>query len=176
MYLRYKYTRTHNQHSTTNNKQHINKTPAPWTPLVPSFQRLQINRWVWLPNVAGGVQSPQHNNAMFLCETVSLFYWLLFCRSLSSKLTDKRHVFLVNICAFLLTVASIESTCTISAVCRYFFANVSPILIMFWCDFGQKREGGGTMVTMFPRGVWYLVALSLFVLIKVKNRDVGSYT
>ncbi len=34
---------------------------------------------------------------------------------------------------------------------------------MFWHDFG--KEGGGAMVTMFPRGAWYLVALSLLHLI-----------
>ena len=63
-----------------------------------------------------------------------------------------------------ITVASNQHALT-SRVIQYFFGNVSPVLMMFWHNFGQ--EGGeGAMVTMFPRGAWYLVALSLLHLIK----------
>jgi hypothetical protein len=101
--------------------------------------------------------------------TVSFFHWLLFCRLLNGELADKRYVFQVNICAFLLAVAS-NQCALIPAVRRYIFAYASPVLVMFWHDFGQ---GGGAMVTMFPRGAWRgtilgTIALSLLNLIKKK--------
>ncbi len=65
-------------------------------------------------------------------------------------------------CAFLSAVAS-NRCALIPAVRQYFFAGVSLVLVMFWHDFGQ--EGGGAMVTMFPRGAWYSTALSLIHLI-----------
>jgi hypothetical protein len=45
------------------------------------------------------------------------------------------------------------------AVCQYFFADVSPFFVMFWHDL--RQEGWGAMVTMFRRGAWCLVSLSL---------------
>jgi len=47
---------------------------------------------------------------------------------------------MINLRAFLSAVASNQRALT-PAVCQYFFANVSPFLIMFWHDFGQKGEG-----------------------------------
>jgi len=79
----------------------------------------------------GDAQSPQHCNAIFNVKiTFSLFYNYLFHAQLIRVHASKRCVFEVNICAFLSFVASNQCALT-PAVRRYFFADVSHVLVMF---------------------------------------------
>ncbi len=92
-------------------------------------------------------QSPQQDNVIFINETNIFFMLLTIIVQASDQHAHKLKVsFFSDILLFFLAVASKYRAPT-PAICWYFFANVSLVLVMFCHDFVLGL--GGTMVAMF---------------------------